>query len=276
MGANLVSMAYVYAHIRRGTREIFYIGISKVSDGKYTRAREKGSRNRHWNHITSNHDWCVCILDDNLSDEKCLEREKMWIAHFKRQSDGGTLCNLTDGGDGTCGSIISTETRKKFRINRLGVSPANKGKPWNAEQKMRMSILKKGHSTWNKGLKMSVEQLAKRKSYPIDKINKGESHYMFGKKVPDETRKKIAQSMLGRPCPTKGRKMPKSLDVRLRGTKKSRAVVQYDANDNVVAEYKTMGLASDATGVTTSWICSICKKERGTAHGFYWRYKNPT
>jgi len=268
-------MAYVYAHIRKDNSEIFYIGISKNTNGKYTRLTDSSSRNRYWYHITAKCDWFATILDDHISDEKCLEREKQWIAHFKRDTDGGTLCNMTDGGDGTCGSLISAENRNKCRMRRLGVAPANKGKKWSDEQRMRMSFLKKGQKAWNKGKKLTPEELAKRKPHAMENIRRGDSHYMFGKKVSDETKNKIAKSLLGRPCPTKGRKMPRPMSVRLKGTVKSREVVQYDKDWNVIAEYKTIGLASDATGITTSWICSICRKEKGTAYGFNWRYKNP-
>jgi hypothetical protein len=53
----------------------------------------------------------------------------------------------------------------------------------------------------------------------------------------------------------------------------STAVLQFDKQNNFIAEYKSMGEAYNKTGVPSSAICEVCKGRRKSAHKFLWKYK---
>lgn len=114
-------MAYVYRHIRLDKNEPFYIGIG--SDNEYKRAYEKTRRNNYWINI-SKFGYEVDILIDNLTWEEACIKEKEFICLYGRTNlNQGTLCNLTDGGEGAFGRIFkhSEESKKKMSEKRKGI-----------------------------------------------------------------------------------------------------------------------------------------------------------
>jgi hypothetical protein len=109
-------MAYVYRHIRLDKNEPFYIGIG--SDEKYQRADYKGlkGRNIYWHRIVGKTDYEVEIILDELTYEESLKKEQEFIALYGRVNNNtGILCNLTDGGEGSKGLVVSEETREKLK-----------------------------------------------------------------------------------------------------------------------------------------------------------------
>jgi len=58
---------------------------------------------------------------DNISEQEALTLEKELIAKFGRLDlKTGTLCNFTDGGEGSSGRIISEKTKKLWSKQRKG------------------------------------------------------------------------------------------------------------------------------------------------------------
>lgn len=111
-------MAYVYRHIRLDTNQPFYIGIGSDDLGKYNRANNKSKRSVFWKNIVSKSKYRVEIVLDDLTWEEACEKEKELINLYGRYNKQlGTLCNLTDGGDGTLGNIQSPETIQKRITN---------------------------------------------------------------------------------------------------------------------------------------------------------------
>jgi|VirMetMinimDraft_7_1064189.scaffolds.fasta_scaffold06336_3 hypothetical protein len=95
-------MAYVYRHIRKDTNQPFYIGVG-LTDDNYHRAGVKSKRNKYWKNIVAITEYDIHILFDNISDELAFKKEIEFISIYKRIEDGGTLCNMTLGGEGTKG-----------------------------------------------------------------------------------------------------------------------------------------------------------------------------
>jgi hypothetical protein len=172
-------MAYVYRHIRLDKNEPFYIGIG--SDNNYKRANQTngGRRNNIWEKIFSKTNIDIEILLDNLTWEHACEKEKEFICLYGRIDKGtGILANLTDGGDGTIGVLVSKEKRKimserfrgennpmfgktlskesieKGRLKRIGMIAWNKGKTgiYSESYLKNMSESRIGQKAWNKGM----------------------------------------------------------------------------------------------------------------------------
>jgi len=119
-------MAYLYRHIRLDKNEPFYIGIG--SDPK--RAYSNRDRNKYWKNIVNNFGYEVDIVLDDLTWEEACEKEKEFIKLYGRFQFGGILCNMTDGGDGGFGVIVSEETKEKKRIisKKIGISSETREK----------------------------------------------------------------------------------------------------------------------------------------------------
>ncbi len=111
---------YLYRHIRLDKQEPFYIGIGKVRskysntlESKYERAYSK-KRSLFWKRIITKTDYKVEILLESNSEYFIKNKEIEFIRIYGRKDlNLGTLCNLTDGGDGSFNRVNSLERNKK-------------------------------------------------------------------------------------------------------------------------------------------------------------------
>jgi hypothetical protein len=114
---------YVYAHVRNDTGDVFYIGKGTDSKKykKFHRAYETKRRNSIWNHIVAKAGYSVKVIAVCENDEWAKVIEIALIKYYGRiDSKTGILANLTDGGDGSCGIIVSDELRRERSINSSG------------------------------------------------------------------------------------------------------------------------------------------------------------
>lgn len=88
-------MAIVYRHIRRDSDEVFYVGISKHK----SRAFSKHSRTKHWEYIVRKCGYRVEITHEDVCWEEACSIEKYLISFYGKKMNGGSLVNITDGGD---------------------------------------------------------------------------------------------------------------------------------------------------------------------------------
>jgi len=110
-------MAYIYRHIRLDTNEPFYIGIANDNNNyNYTRAYKKTREgNCYWNYIVKNFGYEVEIVMDGLTWDQACEKEKEFINLYGRANMyTGVLANLTDGGEGNFGIVMTTGSRLKL------------------------------------------------------------------------------------------------------------------------------------------------------------------
>lgn len=104
----------IYRHLKP-CGEVFYIGI-----GKIRRSKEKTYRNKHWCNIVNKHGYETEILKSDLTWDDACELEKILISWYGRKDlKTGILCNLTDGGEGGYGAIVSETTREKMRLAKI-------------------------------------------------------------------------------------------------------------------------------------------------------------
>jgi hypothetical protein len=130
-------MAYIYRHIRLDKNEPFYIGIG--SDDTYSRANSEKDRNKHWKNIKNLTKIKVDILLENITWEEACIKEKEFISLYGRSDiNKGTLCNLTDGGEGFVGLIKTEEIREKISKNNAKFWLGKK-RPELAEKTIRMN-----------------------------------------------------------------------------------------------------------------------------------------
>lgn len=155
---------YVYLHLRESDGNPFYVG-----KGCGRRAYLFSGRNQYWNRVKDKHGCTVKILFNNLTEDLAFELEKEIISTLRK--DGYSLCNLTDGGEGSSGIIVSSETRKK-------ISAIHKGVPKKPEAiaKTRSAHLGKVVSE-DVRLNMSLAQIGKKHTKET-KIKMSETHFL--------------------------------------------------------------------------------------------------
>lgn len=118
---------YTYAYLREdGTP--YYIGKGKA--GRITHRFHRISVPKETERII--------YLKKNLTDEQARKHEIYMIAILGRKDLGtGILRNMTNGGEGCAGRILSEETKKKL-------SESHKGRKFTEEHRQKLSKAKKG------------------------------------------------------------------------------------------------------------------------------------
>ena len=104
------NLFYVYAHHKPNDAIPFYIG-----KGSKDRVYSKHERTFWWNNIVQKHGLEIQILWETLDETEAYTKEIEFIKHYGRQNIGtGPLINLTDGGEGASGNILSDDTKQKI------------------------------------------------------------------------------------------------------------------------------------------------------------------
>lgn len=174
---------YIYRHIRPDTNDVFYIGKGyMLTKGHSCRHLSKHGRNKYWESIVEKNNgvYEVEIIFYCKTEEEVNKKEIEFIKLYGRKNlNKGTLCNLTDGGDGSIGIRVSKQTRDKLSAKFSGINHPNYGKKLSGETCQRKS----------ESMKVSSKNLR-------------------GKKLPDWWKDKIRQTKFGSNNPMYGRKSP--------------------------------------------------------------------
>src|SRR6187402_769400 len=121
---------YLYRHIRLDKNEVFNVGIgTKISPYKnrfssyrdeFKRAFDRTNRSKYWENIVKKAGYEVEVLLQSDDYEFIKQKEIEFVALYGRKNLGlGTLCNLTDGGDGTLGAIPKNK-KKVYQFTKTG------------------------------------------------------------------------------------------------------------------------------------------------------------
>lgn len=147
---NLDSLFYVYAHKKKTTGEIFYIG-----KGRGERYRSKSGRSNHWRNIVKKHGCKAEILGLFESESDAYAFEIHAIKSYRE--DGKKLCNIYPGGEGRlAGWNHSDEIKEKFRQAKLG-------KPQSKDHAEKSRTARKG----KKNSKEHIEKTVAPKRKPV-------------------------------------------------------------------------------------------------------------
>lgn len=173
---------YTYAYLRKKDRTPYYIG--KGSNGRayakhgYIPVPKDRSR--------------ILFLKQNLIEGDAFKHECYMISVFGRKDLGsGILLNRTNGGEGSVGTIMSEESRKRMSEAKQQMSE---------KTKQQMSEAKKGKNNPNYGRKLREETRRK-----ISEAKRGKKR----KPRTEEHSRKISEARMGvKRGPYKKRTMP--------------------------------------------------------------------
>lgn len=118
---------YLYRYIREDKNEVFYVGIgTKHSDIFYTHAQEfrraynKQSRNKHFKNIINKSKYYLEIILESNNHNFIKEKEIEFIKLYGLKINGGTLCNISEGGESGSGVKKSEKERQQMSKRMSG------------------------------------------------------------------------------------------------------------------------------------------------------------
>jgi hypothetical protein len=179
-------LSCVYALVAESDQDnIRYIGRAKNPNGRlrnHLRFAEKGRKEHVYNWINKVKDKGdkvkLIIIEDDLTWEESAAREIHYIAYYR--SLGFDLTNMTSGGDGRPGYVISKETREK-------IGKYHRGKVLSDETKQKIRDAKIGK-------KVSDETKAKISNSTRNISPKGNSRQKHA--MTDEVKAKISRTLV--------------------------------------------------------------------------------
>jgi len=184
---------YIYKHTFKNNT--IYIGKGK---NKRAFSMDRKKSPYWWNVFLKHGTPTVEILLKNLSEQNAFIEEINIISDYKLK--GFKLCNMTNGGEGQSGAIVSDETRKKLSNKLKGDKHPMYGKHHSLKVRKKMSDARvgrfKGENCPSFGKKRTDENKKK-----ISNSRKGKcvgtEHHLYGKHHSDETKERISKSKQG-------------------------------------------------------------------------------
>lgn len=179
-----MKISYVYNHVNKLTREIFYVGIG--SDGhKKKRANSSCNRNKYWKeYVEKNNGFDVIIFADDLDrDDACrIEIEQIKLMG-KVANNTGILTNLSDGGEKVFLGVPRTmeqyqkiaaklKGKKLTEAHKVKLRNAKLGKKLTEEHKSKISVSGKKvihDESWNKNISIGLTGFKRGKASELHK-----------------------------------------------------------------------------------------------------------
>jgi len=210
---------YTYAYLRED-KTPYYIGKGRGRRIYSTARKIKPPKDKSR----------IIFLKTNLTEAEAFKHEIYMIAILGRKDLGtGILRNLTNGGDGASGAVISEEHKEKISLANRGrikseegirkIGEAHKGVPLTEEHKKKISEAQKGNThalgmvhTEESRRNMSEARKGKpslKKGKPLSKDTRrkmSESHKGKTFAHSEETKRKMSEARKGKPAHNKGTK----------------------------------------------------------------------
>lgn len=270
---NLKENYYVYVHCTLDEEIPFYIG-----KGKNDRCKNHLDRNSWWKNIVNKHDYYIKILEINLTEEEALKKEIFYISKIGRRQfgNGGTLVNLTDGGDGVKGKIFTDEERE-------AISKRFKENPelWNSGKRSEyFGVSMFGENNPNYGNKGALNPISK----PVVKLTlKGEFIEMYGSELEAAKANNTSGQAISGSCLNKRHQLKGFIyrflidyekgNLNITTGKNSKKVInQIDLHTNVIIKTYNSAAETKEDGFTPSNVSQVCRGEKKTHKGFKWQF----
>lgn len=198
---------YVYEHWRPDKEVCFWVG--KGNGDRAFRLKHRG-KNKHYNSIVkklARLGMCVEVrmVASGLEEHEAHALERVRIAFWRER--GGTLANITDGGDGVVGLRHSDKTRALIREKRskqkIIHSPETRAKMSAAHKGRTLGTKNPAHGAKLRGRKHSPEHRAKIGASNMGRIFSAETKAKIGnanrgKVRSARTKEKLRLSHLGK------------------------------------------------------------------------------
>lgn len=197
----------------------------------------------------------------DITNDEAIEYEIDMIKSIGRiDNKTGPLCNATDGGDGRIGSVPSLSTIEKIRKSLLALNLK-----WNHSEHVieKMRTEQKGIGNNYYGFKRT-DQWKLEHSIKVS----GQNHPMYNKSHNIDVLESI------KICSNMGKNDIYWEKHRIRSISQNKPVIQYDLDNNIIAEYCSIKNASYITGYSESKISKSCRKVTKNPKPYIWRFKD--
>ena len=182
----------------------------------------------------------------NVDEQTAFLKEKELIQVYGRvNTNTGILCNLSDGGEGNVGSIVTEERRKQMSC-------------YMKSQPRRLPIIKRSVCQYTldgefvaewESAKLASEHTPSNQSY-ITQVCKGNRKSSGG----------FLWAYKGDPIPVFSKKYYSP-------------VQQFDLEGNLLATFRSLTEAQKQTGVKLHNVSECCRGNSKTAGGYMWQYQ---
>ena len=267
----------VYAHINK-TNGKMYVGITSQSVQSRWGLNGNGYKDspKFWNAIKK-YGWDNFeheIIAEHLTEQEAKNFEKALIKSGKLQDDKYGY-NMTVGGDGVVGNVVSEETKEKLRKAYYNMSEESKKKLRESQIGMKRSDIHKKHiseSCTGKGTK-KVSQ------YELD----GTFIKTWNSLTSASDNTDVQISDISMCCKNKRKHIAGGYQWRFSdGTENNiepyvkdisrHKVAQCDDNDNILHIWNSLKEIKETLKINTNNIPSVCNGDRNKAYGYKWKY----
>ncbi len=253
------NMHYLYRHIRLDIDQPFYIGIGTKPKAflyystEYSRAYNKSRRNNIWKKIINKTSYEVEILFESDNYNFIKEKEIEFIKLYGRiNNKTGILTNLTDGGEGTKGFVVSFSTKEKIGLNNVSRGKFGKDNPKSKkiyQYDLDGNFIKEWYSLADVGRFFKLPN--KRIPSFTGKTFKG---YVWKYKFLGLKISPVDYSV--------------GINNRLKSVKKS--IYQYDLNMNFIKKFASITEASLNTNIPITTIYGAVSRKNNVAKNYIW------
>lgn len=248
---------YVYQHT-------FLNGSVYVGKGKGRRAHSLDRKRlpKWWATYTKYGAPDVKIVEKELNEAQAVALEISLISRLR--SAGVALCNLTDGGEGLSGYVVSIETKEKLRA-------ANLGRVVSLETRQKIKDSKANISDLTRA-KLSAAHTGKVQSADTKRKR---SVSLTGRPVSSETRARLRESNLGWKHGDEAKsKMRKAKKGKIGEGCPSSKIVLCSNGMRFFGTFEAQRWlrANGFEKASAARVAAVCRGERNKAYSFIWRY----